>query len=187
MASASDEKLMELLVKGNRKALEILYTRYADKLYGYLLKSLNFDEEKAADLLHDIFLKVGEKPQLFDLQKNFKTWLFTVATNLLKNEWRSEATKREKIETVSAYNLSYFDEDVSATIDREWLMEKLKMHLSQLSEVQQQLIHLRYTEECTVPQIAQIMNLPEGTVKSRLFYVMKQLTEKLNAYQSIHK
>lgn len=185
IASESDEKLMLLLARGHQGALEQLYMRYSDKLYGYLLKSMQFDSERAADLLQDIFLKIAEKPHQFNPTKSFKVWIFTIASNMLKNEWRNAATARSKVDELSNTLPSVYDETISDEIDKQWLDEKLQTALLQLTAAQRQLIHLRYVEDCTVPQIAVILEIPEGTVKSRLYHVVKQLSEKLHAPYSL--
>ena len=62
----SDEELMSLLTKGGQSAFDELYKRYSKPLLNFFFRMLNNDREKAEDLLHDLFLKIIEKPESFD-------------------------------------------------------------------------------------------------------------------------
>ena len=76
---------MLYVLQGKEKAFTELYTRYAKPMLYFFYQRLYQDEPKAQDFLQDLFLKIIEKPQLFDRDKKFKTWLYTVATNMCKN------------------------------------------------------------------------------------------------------
>ena len=80
----SDEKLMIACTQGDQKAFKELYQRYAQKLFGYFYKMLN-DHSKAEDQLQEVFTKVIEKGHLFDANKSFSVWIFTIAANQVKN------------------------------------------------------------------------------------------------------
>ena len=96
----SDEQLMLALKQGEKLAFNELYTRYSDKLYGYLLKMLWYNEVRAQDLLQDVFTKIITQPHLFDTNRNFKTWVYTIAANLCKNEFKRNEVRKGTVNGV---------------------------------------------------------------------------------------
>ena len=84
----SDEELMKMLSKGNQKAFDEIYVRYSEILFGYFMKMLARDKEKCEDMVHDLFAKIIRKPDYFDVNRSFRTWVFSVACNMCKNEYK---------------------------------------------------------------------------------------------------
>ncbi len=177
----TDEELMSLLTRHEHAAFDELYARYSKPMLNFFHRMLNFDREKAEDMLHDLFLKIIEKPQLFDPSKSFSTWLYTVAANILKNEYRSRQTREEyrNHRILIQENYTAPNEQVDANIFRELLdaeLDKLDLELKTM-------FTMRFMEDMTLRQIAEIFDCPEGTVKSRLFYMTKNLSAKLAAFK----
>src|SRR6478752_1050031 len=86
----SDEELMRLLQRGEEQALVHLYDRYGRKLLRYFHRMLWRDETRAQDFLQDLFMKVMEHPNHFNSDRKFSTWLYSVAHNMCKNEYRKQ-------------------------------------------------------------------------------------------------
>ena len=86
---------MRLLSEGKQRAFDELYERYAKKVHYFFWKMLGNDAEKADDFVQDLFLKLIEKPHLFQEEKKFSTWLYAVAGNMCKNEYRKTAVRNE--------------------------------------------------------------------------------------------
>ena len=177
----TDEELMSLLTRREHPAFDELYARYSKPMLNFFFRMLNFDREKAEDMLHDLFLKIIEKPQLFDQSKSFSTWLYTVAANMLKNEYRSRQTREEyKCSQVLMQKKSVAaNEQVDARLFRQLLdteLDKLDLELKTM-------FTMRFMEDMTLRQIAEVFDCPEGTVKSRLFYMTKNLSAKLAAFK----
>ena len=81
-----DEELMPLVVNKDRRAFEELYDRYAKLMYNYFLRMLWKDREKSRDMTQDLFTRIAAKPHLYDASRPFKTWIYTIAHNMCKNE-----------------------------------------------------------------------------------------------------
>ena len=92
--SCSDEDLMRRIGQGDEQAFDHLYQRYSGKMLSYFYRLLNQEEEKAQDMLQDLFMKLVEKPHLFDPSKRFSTWLYAIASNMVKNEYRSREVRK---------------------------------------------------------------------------------------------
>jgi len=173
MRNFSDEKLIEIYreKKGNRKqkAFDYLYLRYSTNLRNFFFFALNKDNEKAKDFVHDTFLKIIESPQKFDTTQKFKPWIYKVASNMCKNEYR-------KLEVVSKYKL----EITNSSINYAFLSDneiKLSEVIKKLPQDKRSLIVLRFKINLSVKEIANIYECPEGTIKSRLFKATKELSK----------
>ncbi len=180
--SETDESLMAQMAKGDEQAFDQLYLRYSQKLLNYFHRMLNFDEARAQDMLQDIFMKVIEKPHLFDPRRKFSTWIFAVASNMIKNEYRSRSVR-----SVMTYPEDLGQLDIPREAEEEWLDlaqfgRCLEIELSQLSEKHREVFVLRYQEGMSIREIAEVMICSEGTVKSRLFYALRKLADKLQVF-----
>src|ERR1043165_1762067 len=91
--SQSDEQLMTLVGRGEIPAFDELYDRYGKRLLYYFYKMLAQNEHQAQDFLHDLFLKIVERPELYSPERKFSTWVFSIAHNMCKNEYRKWQTR----------------------------------------------------------------------------------------------
>lgn len=179
----SDEELMQMLLQKEQSAFEELYDRYSKPMLNFFFRNLHFDKAKAEDLLHDLFIKLIEKPQLFDTEKKFSSWLYALATNMLKNEFKKQQRISEHVEfqTIVSKNIS---ENPEQSMDKSEFDQCLEMELTKLDSEQKILFSLRFQEEKSIKEIAEIMEIPEGTVKSRLFYLVKKLSQQLIVFKT---
>jgi RNA polymerase sigma-70 factor, ECF subfamily len=177
----TDAELMFLLRQGRKEAFSALYDRYADKLVGFFFRMFNKDQEKAQDFMHDLFVKIIENPASFDTTKKFDTWIFHIAYNMCKNEYRKMSVREEYRES-QVYRELTIEEPGQHRIDRMKFTEELNEKLGLLDEKQRSVFLLRYQQELSLREIAGILDCPEGTIKSRLFYAIKFLSEKLTVF-----
>ena len=177
----TDEQLMARAKAGNDAAFEELYHRYARRLKGFFFLQLGGDEELAADATHDVFLRAYEARNRYQEGKNVSTWLFTIAYNICRNHYRSNAYETQLLATLNAEPIS--DEQIEVQLDAAALDDALAQVLSELPPPLHQLFSLHYQEELTIPQVAEIVGIPEGTVKSRLHKTMNIIRKKLKRYE----
>lgn len=174
---------MLLVSKKDSYAFEILYDKYNEPLLNYFYRMLWKDREKAEDFLQDLFTKIVHKPSLFDPKKNFKTWLYSVANNMCKNEYRKQEVRKgtnnsmDEGMTIKDQNI-----DQSKKTDYSIFSEQLQTELDQLDENQKTTFIMRYMDDMSIKEIADSLNCSEGTVKSRLFYTLKKLSDKLQHF-----
>lgn len=178
----SDEELMQSVHQGSEAALTEIYQRYSTPLMRYFTRMLWQDRQKAQDFLHDVFIKIIDNPQRFDGTRRFSTWIFSVAHNMCKNEYRRKSNH-------DRLNGFHFNEqkmvDLHDDMDKEIVKNRLDLMLDELDEEDKTLLLLRYEEDLSIEQISEIVFLAEGTVKSRLFYLRKGLAKKLSGYKVI--
>lgn len=181
----SDETLMELVKKGNEHAFDELYKRYSKKALAFFYRMYNNDEEKAQDALQDIFMKIVEKPGLFDTSRKFSSWFFSVAWNMCKNDLKHDTIRNNAHarirSTGSRYDDSFFPK-ISGKIDSTLFRETLSVTLEALPPDKRSAFLLKYQEDRSIREIAEIQSCSEGTVKSRLFYTLKYLAAQLAVF-----
>ena len=178
----TNEQLMARAAAGSDTAFEELYRRYARRLKGFFFMQLGGDEELAADSTHDVFLRAYEARSRYHEGSNVSTWLFTIAYNICKNHYRSNAYEAELLASLDAEPVS--DQQIEVEMDAAQLDEALERVLSELPPPLHQIFSLHYQEELTVPQVAEIVGIPEGTVKSRLHKTMNIIRKKLKQYEN---
>jgi RNA polymerase sigma factor (sigma-70 family) len=183
--SKHDEELMELVIKRDQKAFEILYDRYGKLMYNYFHRMLWKDKEKSRDFTQELFMKIVHKPHLYDPARPFKTWLYSVAHNMCKNEYAKAEVRKVAHQEIAREDVFTAGSDSQKQMDRSQFMSKLKEALAGLDEVKRQTFELRFNQELSIMEISEIMQVSEGTVKSRLFYILKDLNAKLKVFEGI--
>lgn len=173
----SDSELMQRIVSGDQAAFSELYLRYKGRMYYYFYRMLGNSADTANDFLQELFLKLIEKPESYNPSFPFSTWFYSVANNMCKNEYRKRGIRKEYqgVEALGT-QLDFLSE---STIEHEQVIEKIFATLDTLGEEHRSAFLLRYREGFSIKEVAEILELPEGTVKSRLFYAKKLLAEKL--------
>jgi len=132
------------------------------------------------DFTQDLFLKVFEKASYFNAEMKFSTWLYTLASNMCKNEFR-----REKIRNPVSLPKQglIFNEEHERRIDLQSFNQDLYDVLDEVEYEHKSAFLLRYGSGLSIKEIAGILDCHEGTVKSRLYYTLKFLAKKLIVYK----
>lgn len=177
----SDEELMAQVKGGSDSAFDELYRRYVRRLNGFFFCQLGGDEERAADAVQDVMLRLYEARGRYRVGVSVATWVFAMAYNLCKNQYRHLEHEQNYLALLDAEPIT--ESRVEVQMDRQQLEEALQQVLSSLAPPLRMLFSLRYEEDLTVPQIAKIQELPEGTVKSRLHKTMTIIRNKLKEYE----
>ncbi len=184
--SMTDEELMIAMSKGDKRAFDEIYGRYASPLLGYFTRMLWRDHEKAEDFVHDIFAKIIRKPQLFDPSRKFKTWLYSVANNMCKNEYKKQEVRKNTSNGLdNHYGLSDAAANVVGEVQDVQFREKFEASLEALDAKHSEVFSLRHMEGLAIKEIAEILAISEGTVKSRLFYATRYLAESLKDFNPV--
>lgn len=180
LSSLTDDELMQRVCrKDDDRAFNLLYRRHARRLMGFFFRQLDRDEALAADFTQDAFMRIWTARNKF-VGTNFRTWLFTIAFNLVKNHYRHAEHQQHYEQFLALHQAVTEDSNVVETLDGEALDRALKQELERMSPDALLLFSLRFEEELSVPQIAEVMAIPEGTVKSRLHTLTQTLKKKLN-------
>ena len=183
----SDKELILRFQQGDELAYVELVNRYRDRLINFVFRFVGSFEE-AEDIVQDTFVKLYQKKDYYRPISEFSTWIFTIASNLAKTELRKR--KRRKVSYLSQIGMEEkdFDIPVEDTTDEKTVGEFTE---SQIQDAIQSLqLHfrtaliLRDIEELSYEEISKILDVPLGTIKSRINRARLQLQEKL---QHVHK
>ncbi len=180
LGSLTDDELMQRVSsKDDDKAFGELYHRHSRRLMGFFFRQVERDEALAADLMQDAFVRVWTARDKFT-GTSFRTWLFTIAFNLLKNHYRHAEHQKQFELFVAQHQTVIEDSKIIETLDDKAFDLALRQELERMSPDGRLLFSLRFEEELSVPQIAEVMAIPEGTVKSRLHTLTQTLRQKFN-------
>lgn len=170
----TDEELVNGMARGDQASFEAFIYRYHGPLLRYLERMLQ-DEEKAEDFVQEVFLRLIRQIQAKKIPERIRPWLYRVASNLCKDYWRSG---RYHLESLAHHEMPERDDHCPSVVEiYERQEERLKVleALNALSERERDLVILRFYQELKIKEIAQVMEMPLGTVKSALHHALIKL------------
>jgi len=177
-ATASDGQLLARIAQGDQEAVAALYHRLERPLFAFLVKTLR-DREAAADVLNDTMLDVWRQAGRFEGKSSVATWIYAIAhhkaISWLRRRREVELNDEAAAEIADESPLAdvrLAEADVAMAIAR--LMERLSVD-------HRVVLQLAYFQEFSVSQIAEILDCPENTVKTRMFYARQRLKALLEA------
>ena len=175
-----DAQLVQATLGGDRQAFGFLVHRYQDRLFNTLVR-LTGSRHDASDLVQDAFIQAMVKLDTFRGDARFYTWLYRIAMNLSFSQRR----KRRPVASVDVAKQRVGEEPVDQgqgpeqdllQVERAQLVQQA---LLRVGDQHRQILVLREMENCSYDQIGEILSLPVGTVRSRLFRARLQLKEQL--------
>jgi RNA polymerase sigma-70 factor (ECF subfamily) len=176
----SDQELIAAVLAGDQQAFGTLVFRYQDRLFNGIARLVRC-ESLAADVVQDAFVLAWRKLDSFGGRSAFYTWLFRIARNQAVSRLRS-MKPTVSLDGLMEAGASGFDAESAppdAGMEREESLMQLELAMEQLSDDHRAIIVLREIEEMDYEQIAECLELPVGTVRSRLFRARMQLREEL--------
>jgi RNA polymerase sigma-70 factor (ECF subfamily) len=192
----ADEDLMVQYQKGEVRAFEVLLTRHRKPVYNFVLRFVG-ERETAEDLLQDVFMRVIKGAEAYKRQAKFTTWLYTIARNLCVDQ-----TRRRKHRKHASLDAPMDTSEESGTLmdvipsnemasDRKSLNKQLHQQMqaaiAALSEEQREVFLMREFLDMPFRQIADVVGVPENTVKSRMRYALEKLRLELDEYRDLAK
>ncbi len=170
-----DTTLVREFLKGDTEAFSELVRKYSRSLTMMILKMVK-DPEEAKDISQQAFLKAYEGLPKFAMASSFKTWLYSIAINAVRDSFR----KRKNI--VDSGILQFIadpSDSPSDLLDREMKLAKLRKAIEGLPEKQRLTLQLRIYEEMDYREIANVMGGSEGAARVNFFQAAKTLRERL--------
>jgi RNA polymerase sigma-70 factor (ECF subfamily) len=173
---ADDVTLIRRVAAKDRLAFEVLYHRYARRLYGYLLKLLR-QPQVVEEVVDDIMLVVWQNASRFDYTSRLSTWIFGIAYHkALKALARASKEPTDPLPETPKWSDQHDPEGIMA---RQELGHTLARALEALSLEQRAVVELTFYHECSYQEIAAITRCPVNTVKTRLFHARRRLAQLL--------
>ncbi|WP_067149649.1 RNA polymerase sigma factor [Pseudotamlana agarivorans] len=175
MISAIEKEIISLLKKEDKRAISLLYENYADALLGVIRKVIT-DDDMAQDVLQETFVKVWRYAKKYDATKaKLFTWLYRIAYNTAIDKVRSLKNKTNnevQMETSTVYKVT------SNELNQDVL--DIKKHLNTLDEKYQIVINALFFEGMTQQEASEELDIPLGTIKSRLKIGLRELKKIYN-------
>jgi RNA polymerase sigma-70 factor, ECF subfamily len=180
MSRAHDKYLVYPDEQGNIKKMEVTYEQYRKRIRKYL--SLKVNPVIAEDLTQQVFLKAMENINTFKGNSSLFTWIFKIAQNTVKNEFRSLSRKKEILYDFTGYESQSISLDFAKYVD---IRIDISSALKKLNELDQQIISLRFFVDCTLFEISKIVEMRESAVKNRLYRSLEKLRRELKEWGDI--
>jgi RNA polymerase sigma-70 factor, ECF subfamily len=171
---ASDAILVRCVARKDERAMRVLFARHQRRVFAFLMRIVK-DETLAEDVVSDVFLDVWRKAETFKAQSAVSTWLLAIARNkaLTALARRPEVGLDDKL----AATLVDPKADPEQVLQEKDRSEALGQCLAQLSPEHGQIISLVYYREKSIREVAEIVGVPEPTVKTRMFYARRRIAE----------
>jgi RNA polymerase sigma-70 factor (ECF subfamily) len=186
LASLPDEDLMERIVEGNEAAFALLVRRYQGKVTNHVHRFI-FDRERAVEIAQEVFLRVYLHRKRYRRSGRFSTWIYTIAANLAKNEIRRKARLKgvmslDRLLEATGDSGGFFadkDPGPDQKAHQHQVEEIVMAAIQKLPSKYREVILLRDVQQLTYEEIEQVLNIPGGTVRSRINRARNALKEVL--------
>ncbi|MDQ7779126.1 MAG: RNA polymerase sigma factor [Planctomycetota bacterium] len=174
----SDEHLLAEFVVGNDYALKLLMARYQQALAGFAYRFIG-SREAAEEVCLDAFVRVARHAKTFDPARKFKTWLYTIAANLCRNRLRERRRRSTELPLTAAAGAATAAQTPDKAAQTREIEDRVRAAVESLSAEHREVLVLRAYQGFGYDEIAAIVGCTVGTAKSRMFYALKSLRERL--------
>ena len=178
MQATSDEVLIGRIAGGDRLAMQVLFARHHVRVYRFVLRLVS-DPTIAEDMISEVFLDVWRQAGRFEARSAVSTWLLAIARFKALSALRKRTDDELDDETAEA--IPDTADTPEEAVQKKDKSEILRECLKSLSPEHREIVDLVYYHEKSVEEVAEIVGIPENTVKTRMFYARKRLSELLKA------
>ena len=176
MQTSSDEVLISRIANGDRLAMQVLFARHHVRVYRFVLRLVR-NEATAEDLISDVFLDVWRQAAKFEGRSAVSTWMLSIARFKALSALRRKP--EQELDEEMAAAIEDHSDDPEVTLAKKDKGAVLRECLTALSAEHREIVDLVYYHEKSVGEVARIVGIPEATVKTRMFYARKKLSELL--------
>jgi RNA polymerase sigma-70 factor, ECF subfamily len=176
MQATSDEVLIERIARGDRLAMQVLFARHHVRVYRFVLRLVR-NEATAEDVISEVFLDVWRQAGKFEGRSAVSTWMLSMARFKALSMLRRRTEDELDDETAGAIEDEADDPEVA--LEKKEKGAALRQCLTRLSAEHREIVDLVYYHEKSVAEVSGIIGIPEATVKTRMFYARKKLSELL--------
>ena len=190
----TDEELMKHYLKGDVRAFQVIVERHSGPIFNFILRRCGGNKQLGEDLLQETFLRVVRRRDSFREQSKFTTWLYTIARNLCIDALRRASyrkhpsldqplSKSDPTEGATLLDRVSSNDPGADTLTRDKRFRvALQTALDTLPDEQKDIFIMREFQGLKFKEIAQIVGVPENTVKSRMRYALQGLRAELETF-----
>ena len=181
----SDEKLILRFQEGDINAYNELVKRYKDRLFNFVLRYFN-NAEQAEDVVQDTLIKLYTHASYYKNVAKFSTWIFTIAKNNALTELRKN--KRKQTDSLwtddgKVIDINSKEQSLESKVQNEIAIDQLNKFLDEIPENFRMAVVLRDFQELSYEEISTILEIPIGTIKSRINRGRIQLAQKMKHFK----
>jgi RNA polymerase sigma-70 factor, ECF subfamily len=176
MQTVADEVLIASIAKGDRQAMAALFARYRIPVYRFVLRMVR-NAATAEEINGDVFLDVWRQAATFEGRSAASTWIFSIAH--FKALTALQRRREDELDEEKASAIPDEADDPEVTLVKKDKTAALRHCLQKLSAEHREIVHLVYYQHKSVQEVAGIVGIPEATVKTRMFYARKKLSDLL--------
>jgi RNA polymerase sigma-70 factor, ECF subfamily len=176
MQTTSDEVLIARIASGDRLAMQVLFARHHVRVYRFVLRLVR-NEATAEDLISEVFLDIWRQAGKFEGRSAVSTWMLSIARFKALSVLRKRP--EQELDDETAERIEDQADDPETALAKKDKGALLRQCLSALSAEHREIVDLVYYHEKSVEEVAGIVGIPEATVKTRMFYARKKLSELL--------
>lgn len=176
-AHAEERALLKAIAAGDAKALERLYARAETRVFRFLLRVVK-NQAIAEELLNEVFLSVWQNAQRYEGRSEPMTWMLSIAHNKAISVLRKR-TEVLGIAEDAGRDLEAEEDTPDVAAQKQDKSVKIKACIAELSADHRTILDLVYYQDQSVAEVAEVLGIPEATVKTRMFYARKKLSELL--------
>ena len=177
-SAADDRQLLERVAARDQTALRALYARHQGRVFRFVLRLVKQDAV-AEELTNEVFLEAWRNAGTFEGKASASTWLLSIAHH------RAVSSLRKRRETSwneeAAAEIADTDDDPEVVAQKADKSVLLRRAMDQLSPEHREIIDLVYYHEMSIAEVSEVIGIPENTVKTRMFYARKRLSDILKA------
>lgn len=178
MSNVKDQELIVALQEGSLDALGVLYDRYRQLVYRTAL-AITGDPEAASDLLQDVFLRLHRFAERIDVERPIEPWLYRMTANLSYTWVKRRSRWIRPLEDLADWIAGSTRNAPYEQVERNDEWEQVQRAVSALPLPQRVVVVLYYLNDLSLQEISEILDVPVGTVKSRLHYGREALKKGL--------
>ena len=171
-----DADLIERIASGDKLAMKVLYARHHVQTYRFLLRLVG-DEAQAEDLVSEVFFDVWRNAHQFQGNSRVSTWVLAIARFKALSSLRRR--KDDELDDEHAAAIPDMADDPEIAVQKKDRVAIMRQCLSHLSLVHREIIDLAYYQDKPINEVAEILGVPENTVKTRMFHARRRLSELL--------
>ncbi len=183
MEQLTDEELIALCANGDRAAMDVLVCRYHPSVLELAMRHLR-DREAAADVAQTCLVRVYQSSGSFGGKSSFRTWLYAIALNLIREECRRRQRRREALSSETAYEALEPELETAEDSAEEAAVSRMEsaalwQAVERLPERHRNAIILRFRLDLSYEEIGEVMRAPSGTAKSWVHHALRKLKKSL--------
>lgn len=175
--AAGDRELLEAIARGDQGAFQRLYARHGVRIFRFLMRLVQ-NKATAEEFVNEVFMEIWQHAGRYEGRSSPTTWMMAIAHNKAVSGLRKrrEATG---VDEAAMAEVADLDDDPEQTTQKKDKGRIMRTCIERLSPDHREILDLVYYQEMSVGEAAEVLGIPENTVKTRMFYARKKLSELL--------